>query len=161
MSDETEFYIGQIFEGEYPPEAADWCNSQSGVITINEIEPEGDTRRFEIVDSTPTPEEQDAIRRVEFENTFFYIEGYGWYRKQPKGYSSAMESVNTAFNAVNLAGTLPAGTLIFYTAPDFTDAEQCTEEWLVEHQTKSEAMDAAAFGVFYLKFVEAWNSSEH
>ncbi len=33
-----EFEIGQIFEGEYPPEAAEWCNNR-GDCYIEEIEP--------------------------------------------------------------------------------------------------------------------------
>lgn len=32
-----EFYIGQIFEDIYPPEAADWCNSNNAMIV--EIDP--------------------------------------------------------------------------------------------------------------------------
>ena len=27
-----EYYIGQVFEGKYPPEAADWCNSNGAYI---------------------------------------------------------------------------------------------------------------------------------
>lgn len=43
-----DFYIGQIFEGEYPPEAASWCNNR-GDCYITEIEPLPDgTRRFQI-----------------------------------------------------------------------------------------------------------------
>jgi len=105
--------------------------------------------------------EKTAKREENFKNDFFYIENYGWYRKTPKGYASAVESVNTAFNAVSVVGTLPAGSLIFYTAPDFTDETQCTDEWLIAHQIKSEAMDAAAFGTFYAAFITAWNSQEH
>lgn len=42
------FEIGQIFENEYPPEAADWCN-ESGKAYIEEIEPVNAVRRFQIV----------------------------------------------------------------------------------------------------------------
>ena len=31
-----EFYIGQIFDGVYPPEAAIWCNSNNARIITNE-----------------------------------------------------------------------------------------------------------------------------
>lgn len=31
MTEQT-FEIGQVFEGEYPPEAADWCNSNNAYI---------------------------------------------------------------------------------------------------------------------------------
>ena len=45
-----EFYLGQIFEDEYPPEAAEWCN-EGQVYHIDEIEPDGETRRFQIVEN--------------------------------------------------------------------------------------------------------------
>lgn len=55
---ENDFYIGQIFEGEYPPEAASWCNERLDCY-ITEIEPLPDgTRRFQIVAivTPPLPE---------------------------------------------------------------------------------------------------------
>lgn len=54
----NEFYIGQIFNGMYPPEAAVWCNAR-GDCYIAEIEPlEDGTRRFQIVAivTPPLPE---------------------------------------------------------------------------------------------------------
>lgn len=48
-----EFYIGQIFEGIYPPEAAQWCAENNA--TINELEPDEKGRRFQIVE-VPPPE---------------------------------------------------------------------------------------------------------
>ena len=96
-----------------------------------------------------------------FKKDFFNIEGYGWYRKTPKGYTSAVESINTAFNIVTVVGILPKGSLIFYTKPDFTDETQCTEEWLIENQIKSDEMTATKFGKFYAAFVTAWNKQEH
>lgn len=47
------FEIGQIFENEYPPEAAEWCN-ESGKAYIEQIEPANDVRRFQII-AIPTP----------------------------------------------------------------------------------------------------------
>ena len=41
------FEIGQVFEGEYPPEAAIWCN-EIGKVHIEEIEPVDDVQRFQI-----------------------------------------------------------------------------------------------------------------
>lgn len=46
-----EYYIGQIFEGIYPPEAAEWCNNNNAYIV--EIEPKGKIRRFEIKEQEP------------------------------------------------------------------------------------------------------------
>lgn len=54
----AEYYIGQIFTGMYPPEAAEWCNNNNA--SMNEIEPLNDKRRFEIKavePYVPTPEE--------------------------------------------------------------------------------------------------------
>lgn len=110
----------------------------------------------------PNYEEEQAERREEeFKADFFNIENYGWYRKQPKGYQSAVESLNTAFNAVTIMQKLPAKMLIFYQAPDFTKPEECTEEWLIEHQIFSEEMTAQEFGLFYVQFMTSWNNQEH
>ena len=106
-------------------------------------------------------QEAEEQRESEFKNKFFEIPNFGWFRKQPKGYSSAVESLNTAFNAVTIMQKLPAGMLIFYQEPDFTKPEECTEEWLIEHQTYSEEMTAQEFGAFYVGFMTAWNNQEH
>ena len=52
-----EFEIGQIFEGEYPPEAAFWCND-CGDRYIKEIEPQNGVLRFQIV-AVPEPTDDD------------------------------------------------------------------------------------------------------
>lgn len=63
---ETDFYIGQIFEETYPPEAAGWCNSH-GDRYITELEKgENGKRRFQIVAiPEPTPEEIEAQELAE------------------------------------------------------------------------------------------------
>ena len=105
----------------------------------------------------PTPKE----RKQEFLKSFFKVEGYGYYRRVPKGYQSAIESINTAYNMAKENNGLPTGILIFYPEPDFTDAEQCTEEWLVEHQIVLPAMSEADFIQLYNLFVTTWNQQEH
>lgn len=51
------FTSNQIFIGEYPPEAAEWCNN-SGMYYIKELAPENGHRRFQIIETPkPTPEE--------------------------------------------------------------------------------------------------------
>ena len=106
-------------------------------------------------------EEIETERKKAFKSQFFEIKDFGWYRKQPKGYGSAIESLNTAFNIVSITGILPADTLTFYTEPNFAKEEQCTEEWLVFNSYKNERMTAVEFGEFYAKFVTAWNNEEH
>lgn len=56
------FEIGQIFEGEYPPEAAVFCNSR-GDCYIDEIEPQNGVRRFQIV-AVPEPTDDEVAAQV-------------------------------------------------------------------------------------------------
>ena len=106
-------------------------------------------------------EEKAEIRKQEFEIQFFEIPNVGYFRKKPKGYGSAVESLNTAFNMVTVMGMLPANTLTFYSQPDFTDETQCTEEWLIENSFKNAQMTIEEFGKFYASFLTAWNNQEH
>ena len=137
---------------------------------------------YDFIPNDNYEEEQTAARRATFENQFFQIAPItvdiadpkdaektvtvtvfpgGWYRKVPKGYSSAVESLNTAFNAVLSLNKLPANTLIFYTAPDYTKPEECTEEWLIAHQFRNAEMTKEQFMQFYSVFMTAWNATEH
>lgn len=53
---ETNFYIGQIFDKQYSPEASKWCNQNNAY--IEEIEKQNGIRRFRIVGiPEPTAEE--------------------------------------------------------------------------------------------------------
>lgn len=151
-----EYYVGQIFIDEVPKDAVYWCDEHN--YYLNAIEPLDGHQRTEIFAiPEPTPEQ----RQAEFLSRFFKVGNIGYYRKTPKGYQSAIESINTAFNMCVKTGGLPANTLIFYPEPDFTSAEQCTEEWLVAHQIKLPAMDEEAFTNLYIAFVTAWNNEEH
>ena len=107
------------------------------------------------------PEPTAADRRNDFLNNFFKVEGYGYYRKIPKGYQSAIESINTAYNMCKENNGLPAGVLIFYQEPDFNKPEQCTEEWLTNHQIVLPAMNAQTFIELYNLFITTWNRQEH
>lgn len=59
------YRIGQIFEGEYPPEAAVFCND-SGKDYIKEIEPVEGVRRFQIV-AVPEPTDEEVAEQVRAE----------------------------------------------------------------------------------------------
>ena len=107
------------------------------------------------------PEPTAKDRRDAFLKDFFKVEGVGYYRRTPKGYQSAIESINTADRMCAKHNGLPANTLIFYQEPDFNDASQCTEEWLTEHQIKLPAMTVAEFDTLYNLFVTTWNTQEH
>jgi hypothetical protein len=118
----------------------------------------------EFVDITDTPEYQEekaAEREEDFKSKFFEVQGYGWYRKQPKGYQSAVESMNVLFNIANVTDGIQAGLIIFYQQPDFTKPEECTEEWLVAHQIVQPAMTKVDFMNLYVAFMTAWNDMEH
>ena len=153
-----QFYIGQIIEGEYPEGLVKWCNAQGNVAIVG-IEPKEDgTRRFELRVRTRATR---PISEEQFNNNFFEIPSYGWYRKKPKGYADAVTSFNTAYNMVQAIGSLPAGALIFYTKPDFTNKEQCNEGWLLENQIKSEEMTKEQFNTFFSVAIQTWNKQEH
>lgn len=72
-----EFEIGQIFEGEYPPEAAFWCND-CGDRYIKEIEPQNGVLRFQIV-AVPEPTDNElasqarAERDMKIAETDYYM----------------------------------------------------------------------------------------
>lgn len=152
----TDFFIGQIFIDEYPVEAADWVNKNN--CYIDPIEPENGHQRFQIF-GIPLPTAAD--RKKAFLQDFFKVKDIGYYRRKPKGYQSAIESINTAFNICAKTGSLPADALIFYPEPNFKKEEECTEQWLISHQIKLPAMNEAEFGALYIAFVTAWNKEEH
>ena len=59
------FKIGQIFEGEYSPECAIWCNENNA--TIEEIKPTDEgVRRFQIV-GVPEPTDEELAIKVRAE----------------------------------------------------------------------------------------------
>lgn len=106
-------------------------------------------------------EEQADLREANFKKQFFKVDNFGWYRKQPKGYQSAVESMNVLFNIANMTQGIQAGLIIFYQEPDFTKPEECTEEWLVQHQIVMPAMTLQEFMGLYVAFMTAWNAEEH
>lgn len=58
-----EFYIGQLFENEYPQEAAQWCNERKDCY-IKEIESVNNVRQFEIVAIPKETIEQKERERI-------------------------------------------------------------------------------------------------
>lgn len=108
-----------------------------------------------------TEEEIAEKRREVFLKDFFHVKGYGYYRRIPKGYQSAVESMNVLFNVANITKGVQEGLIIFYQEPDFNIAEQCTEEWLVEHQIIMPALTLEQFLQLYVAFMTAWNTEEH
>ena len=117
----------------------------------------------DVVENPDYEQEQAEARQKEFYNNFI-VTSWGAFRKTPRGYSSAVEAVNTVFNMVNVQKAFTeqlAPLLIFYEVPDFTKEEQCTEEWLVANQKTHEPCDLATFMQWYLEFQTVWASTQY
>lgn len=74
------FYIGQLFENEYPQEAADFCNSSQGgdnPCYVKEIEQMNGKRMFKIVPNEPTSEKE--IKQEEIQKYQNYLNETDWY----------------------------------------------------------------------------------
>lgn len=74
------FYIGQIFENKYPPEAADFCNkSQTGdnPCYIKDIDSLNGINRFKIVPNDPPSEKE--IKQQEIQKYQSYLNETDWY----------------------------------------------------------------------------------
>lgn len=59
------FHIGQVFQGVYPPEAADWCNSTQRAYIVERDAVDGE-RQFEIV-AVPEPTQEELAASVRAE----------------------------------------------------------------------------------------------
>lgn len=57
-----DFYLGQIFIDEYPDTLADWCTENG--LTITELEPEEEHRRFQITEIPVIPLTMDDYDRA-------------------------------------------------------------------------------------------------
>ena len=128
-----------------------------------------------ITDGTVNPDYSEAgVRKAAFEKEFFLIPAVTkaevdgeevdvdvYYRRKPKGYTSAVESFLAALSIVNATGSIGAGIIKVYPVPDFNDPEQVTEEWLVENQISLPQMNLQQFMVLYNKFLQSWNTIEH
>ena len=102
-------------------------------------------------------------RKAEFESKFIQT-SWGWYRKQPKGYANAPQSVDIILNIVSASNGFTeqvANMMIFYQQPNFNNAEECTEEWLIEHQYKHAPCTTQEFMQFYIAFQTAWANDQY
>jgi len=99
--------------------------------------------------------EQTAKRKAEFESKFLELATNKNFRLQPKGYANAQQSIDTVNNLVNSLGSLTeqiATMVLFYETPDFSKPEECTEEWLIQHQYSAEPMTKEEWTLFYIDF---------
>lgn len=108
-------------------------------------------------------ERQKQLHKAEFESKFIQT-SWGWYRKQPKGYANAPQSIDIIFNIVNASDGFTeqvANMMLFYQQPDFDNPEECTEEWLVAHQYKHNPCTTQEFLQFYVAFQTAWANDQY
>ena len=123
---------------------------------------------FIIVDNTlivnPNyDKEEENYRKQDFESKFIET-SWGWYRKMPNGYANAPQSIDiidklvTKFNGFI---TNIDAMMIFYAKPDFSDATQCTEEWLIAHQYHHGVCAKQEFDDFYVDFQTRWALSQY
>ena len=117
----------------------------------------------EIIPNPNYEEIKASERKTEFESKFIQTL-WGWYRKQPKGYANAPQSVDIIFNIVNASGGFTeqvADMMLFYRQPDYDKPDECTEEWLIEHQYKHEPCSTQEFMQFYIAFQIAWANDQY
>lgn len=109
-------------------------------------------------------EEDYAIQRKEAFASQFLATSLGNFRLTPKGYANAqqaMDVINTMATALGGLTEQLTNLVIFYPTPDFTKAEQCTEEWLVANQIKPEVMTLADWQKFYLEFCQLYAMQQY
>lgn len=92
-----EYYIGQIFEGSYPPAAAIWCNANNAYIDVI------GERRYEIKEVPPAPaptKEEVKQMRKEYRHTHIDDQTLERNRKMANGtWMPADEAAYLAFDA--------------------------------------------------------------
>lgn len=113
-----EFEIGQIFEGMYPPEAAEWCNER-GDCYISEIDAVDGVRRFEIKEiPQPTP----ADKETEFNKQFFNT-SLGYVRRKVTMKDGSIKDFLS-----DILPLLQTGVpIITYNKPDFETSDTPTQ----------------------------------
>ena len=100
-------------------------------------------------------------RKKEFYDNFISL-SIGNYRKKPRGYASAVESFNVMDSIVNKLSSLPANTIVVYPSPNFTDGNQCSEEWLEANKIVIDrVLSKEEFNNLYIEFTTKWNNTEH
>lgn len=108
-------------------------------------------------------EEQIAKRKANFEEQFL-LTSKGNYRLKPKGYANAQQSIDTINAIVMAMGGLNetiANMVIFYDTPDFAKPEECTEEWLIQHQHHPNTMTKEQWVDFYIEFTTLYAQKQY
>ena len=100
--DEHEFTEGEIFTGEYPPQAAIWCN-ESGEYRIEEIDPDAEGNiRYQITKNPEPTEEEIAERNAMLNLTAADVER-GIYKAKGIDFDDIIKMVEE-FNSLTVEG---------------------------------------------------------
>lgn len=117
----------------------------------------------EIVEN-PNYEEEQAEKRKQAFYTHFIKTSLGNYRLQPKGYANAQQAMDVTNTMATALGGLTeqlVPLVIFYETPDFSKAEECTEEWLVAHQKNPSVMTLEEWQKFYFEFCQLYAMQQY
>ena len=151
QNNKIKFYVAEPFE---EPTIEKWEETEEEYVV------EGDEY---VIKDQEWEDKQTAKRQADFEANFLST-SLGNYRLQPKGYANAQQSIDTVNNIVMAFGGLTeqvAQMVIFYDTPDFTKAEECTEEWLVQHQYNPSPMTKEQWLQFYVDFTTRYATHQY
>ena len=96
--------------------------------------------------------------------THFIKTSLGNYRLEPKGYANAQQAMDVTNTMATALGGLTeqlVPLVIFYETPDFTKAEECTEEWLIAHQKNPSVMTLEEWQKFYFEFCQLYAMQQY
>lgn len=108
-------------------------------------------------------EETADERKAKF-NSEFLTTSRGAFRLHPKGFANALQAIDFIDKQVEKVGSVTeqiAGQVIFYQIPDFTIAEQCTEDWLVTHQLTLSTMSKEDWNTLYLEISQLYITQQY
>lgn len=149
-------YLGEIKEGYIyvPKDKADKIREDKLYYII---------QNGELVENPNYATEKAEERKEDF-YTQFIRTSLGNYRLQPKGYANAQQAMDVTNTMATTLGGLTkqlTALVIFYETPDFTKAEECTEEWLVTHQKNPSVMTLEEWQKFYFEFCQAYAMKQY
>lgn len=109
-------------------------------------------------------EEKQIQERKQTFYTHFIKTSLGNYRLEPKGYANAQQAMDVTNTMATALGGLTeqlVPLVIFYETPDFSKAEECTEEWLVAHQKNPSIMTLEEWQKFYFEFCQLYAMQQY
>lgn len=119
-----DFYIGQIFNGSYPPEAAYWCNTHNAVLVEINVR----TYQIQEVPPAPAPTKED-IKRMRIEYRHEHIDDQTLERNRKMANGTWTEEDEAEYLALDAEVTAYIEENFPYPPePDYGDEEDDEEE---------------------------------